>query len=171
MRTWVLEQNLLLSNLWQRIPSVCWYSVLLPGEVWLMFPFLNSFIHAGQPQRRASQDPPHCPQVQRALGVYIMGDVFPSLVLRHGPAPAAVNVMRETNDPMGLLSDPPPDQSTLRLPSHNADKQERDPFLPSLTQSWKPAPPSPSFPLQGESSTQSTFHILSDSCKENRGSV
>lgn len=138
-----------------------------------MFPFLNSFIHAGQPQRRASQDPPHCPRVQRALGVYIMGDVFPSLVLPHGPAPAAVNVMREMTDPMGPLNDPPPVQSPPRLPFHNADKQERDPFLPSLTQTWKPAPPAPppSFPLQGESSTQSTFHILSDSCKENRGPV
>lgn len=97
---------------------------------------------------------------------------FFTLVLPLSPAPAAVNVMIGVNDPSGLHTTHPPHSDVHRgCHPHNVNKQERDPFLPTVTQTWNPAPSNPLFPppLQGESSTRSAvFHILSDSCEEKK---
>lgn len=53
------------------------------------------------------------------------------------PSPTAVNVMWERVTP----EDPAQSRSPLRLPSHNANKQERDSFLPTVTHTWNPSPP------------------------------
>ena len=130
---------------------------------------IHSFTDAGQPAWRSAslsniqQDPPHCPPFSSKSSVpeeCTSWDFIPSS--SHSAPGSSCECDDRSEWPQRTPLDPPPRRRRCCCHPHNANKQERDPFLPTVTQTWNPTPP-PSSPLRGESSTPSAaFHILSD---------
>lgn len=119
----------------------------------------------------ASQDPPHClhstPTQSLACWRSVHhGRCFSSPRPPTQPSPSSCECGDRSGWPQRTLSDPPPVRSQARLLSHKTDKQERDPFLPTATQTQSPAPPLPSH-SEGNPLPHSTS-CLTGMCEEKK---
>lgn len=108
-------------------------------------PLLNPFIRAVKPRHSASQDQPHCPHSTPTKSPACLRSVhYERCFSVHGPptqpSPSSCECDDRSERPQRTLSDPLQVGCPLWLPSLNVNKQERDPFLPTVAQPWKPTP-------------------------------
>ena len=137
---------------------------------------IHSFTDAGQPAWRSAslsniqQDPPHCPPFSSKSSVpeeCTSWDFIPSS--SHSAPGSSCECDDRSEWPQRTPLDPPPRRRRCCCHPHNANKQERDPFLPTVTQTWNPTPPLPprsegNPPLHRRHSTS----CPTDSCEERK---